>query len=54
MGEKANNAGTALSGRESLRKASRFRLQIEGWKLTAIEITAVVAFAGLLARFFFY
>ena len=49
LNAKANSDEAVLSG-----SASRFRITIDGWKLIAIEVAAVVAFAALLARFFFY
>jgi hypothetical protein len=54
MGEKVGHTGAGLSERHSLRSASRFWLKIDGWKLAAVEIAAIVACAGLLARFLFY
>jgi len=54
LGEKANNAGAGTSGRDHTRSSWRYPIEIGGWRRTAIEIAAIVAFAGMLATIFFY
>ena len=54
FGEKANNAGAGTSGRDHMDRSWRYPIEIGGWRRTAIEIAAIVAFAGMLARIFFY
>ena len=54
LGGIGNNAGAGSPGRAHPRSSWRSPIKLDGWRRTAVEIAAIVAFAGMLAMIFFY